>query len=370
MKARKQLAAEAPFLAFPILSPGSPQKPRSPGFGRLDLMLTLLLIASIAFVAIHLFNIQLAAGDVYPEYSSLRSDPLGAKLLFDSLALIPDIQVERNFLPPEYLPGGDAAILFLAMPLDRLADSRTLLESAASRGNRVVLTFQLPAGPTASDAKALYQDWHVKIDSDADRKHVHRCSFVSFDGWRAIDRAGPKTLAIEKDFGKGTIALFVESDDFNNQSSVAGDRFGLVSRAIGSNRHIVFDEQHFGIEQGGSIMQMARRFRLTGLVLGLLLIAALALWRNASGFPPVSSTGAAGLLTGRTSQAGLLTLLRRHVAPRDLTEVCWQEWLNGNRGQISRARLERAAEIVRTHGARPLDAAREITALLHAKGEL
>jgi hypothetical protein len=181
---------------------------------------------------------------------------------------------------------------------------------------------------------------------------------------------GPKTLAIEKDFGKGSIALFVESDDFNNQSSVAGDRFPRVSSALGPYRHIVFDEQHLGIAEGGSVMEMARRFRLTGLVLGLLLVASLVLWRNAAGFPPPAAVATAGRLTGRTSQAGLVTLLRRHIPARELAAACWQEWLNGNRGQASPERLERAAEIVGNHAGRPLDAAREITALLHAKGEL
>ena len=332
--------------------------------------LTLVLAVASAVLAIRLFNIQLASGDVYPEYSSLRSDPMGAKLLFDSLTLIPDTRVERNFLPLEYLPERDCAILLLGTTLDSLAETRPLLERAATRGNRVVIAFQLPATPNAMQAKSLARDWRLRIDTDTDKEHVHRYSFGSYDGWRVLDRAGPKILAIEKDFGKGSFAVFAESDDFNNGSTVAGDRFLRVAAALGPYRQIIFEEHHLGIDEGGSIMEMARRFRLTGLLLGLLLVAALALWRNAAGFPPTAAVPSAARLTGRTSQAGLLTLLQRHVPRRELAAVCWQEWLNGNRGQISPRRAERAAEIVRTHDGQPLDAAREITALLHAKGEL
>ncbi len=113
------------------------------------------------------------------------------------------------------------------------------------------------------------------------------------------------------------MALFAESDDFTNQSTAAGDRLQQVSAAIGPNRYVVFDEQHLGIAQGGSVVDLARRFRLTGLMLGLVLLAGLFLWRNAAGFPPPVVAVGMERLSGRTSQAGLLTLLRRHVAARD-----------------------------------------------------
>jgi hypothetical protein len=334
------------------------------------LFLTVALAAGFVYVAIRMFGIQLAEGDVYPEYSSLRSDPEGAKLLFDSLALIKDVRVERNYLPLEYLPERGAAILLLGTAVGSLDDDLMLLERAAARGNRVVVALQLPPGSGTPGAKGLEVEWHVKLERDSAKGHVHRFYFSEYKDWRVLDRVGTKVLTLEKDFGKGTIALFVESDDFNNQSTVAGDRLRPVLTAIGDHRYIVFDEQHLGIAQGGSVMEMARRFRLSGLVLGLLLVAAACLWRNASGFPPQAAVNPSERMTGRTSQAGLLGLLHRHIPPRELLAACWQEWLNGNRGQVSADRLERAAEIVRRDADRPMEAARGIAAVLHAKGEL
>lgn len=334
-----------------------------------SLAAALLLAAAFAFAAIRLFGIQFAAGEVYPGYSSLRSDPMGSKLLFDGLSGVSGTRVERNYLPLEYLPDHGAAILFLGTPPAALSAQYNLLEQAASRGNRIVLALLLPRD-APPDAKAMEDAWHIKIAADDAKGSVHHFYFGECKDWRVLDRVGAKALAIEKNFGKGAVALFAESDDFTNQSTIAGDRLRQVSAAIGPNDYIVFDEQHLGIAEGGSIMQIARRFRLTGLMLGLALVAALFLWRNAAGFPPPAESVSPEALAGRTSQAGLLNLLCRHVAPRDLAEVCWHEWLYSNRGKVSPARLERAAEIARTRAAQPLEAAREIAAVVRAKGEL
>ena len=57
-------------------------------------------LAAVVFFAgmSMLFDREIASGSVYPEYSSLRSDPDGAKLLYDSLARLPGITVDRSFM--------------------------------------------------------------------------------------------------------------------------------------------------------------------------------------------------------------------------------------------------------------------------------
>ncbi len=262
--------------------------------------IALALAAGFVYGALRLFGIQFAVV-VYPQYSSLRSDPMGSKS-FDSLKALPGIHAERNYLPPDYLPDHGATILFLGTRIDALAENRTALERAASRGNRVVVALHLPSAPEPSEAKALQDDWHIQLAEDTAKGRVHRFSFGETPGWKPLDRVGPKVLAVEKDFGKGAIVLFAESADFTNQSTIAGDRLQQVSAAIGPYSLIVFDEQHLGIAQGGSIVDRARRFRLTGLMLGLALVAALFLWRNAAGFPPPPSSPEQTRLAGRTAQ--------------------------------------------------------------------
>ena len=86
--------------------------------------------------ALYLLGIQFADGGAYPAYSSLRSDPLGAKLLYDTLALVPGASVGRNYLPLEYLGGTGATVLLLNQNPELF--NQELLDSVdrlAARGN-------------------------------------------------------------------------------------------------------------------------------------------------------------------------------------------------------------------------------------------
>ena len=163
------------------------------------------------------------------------------------------------------------------------ADDAETLRKSAERGVRVVMTI---AGGADTRPDALSKSWGLPLATDQRNRHSHELYFPEARDWTVIDRAGPKILAVEKPFGKGAIAIWSESDDFSNESTAAGDRFDTITKALGANRRIVFDERHFGIAETGSVMALARRFRLTGMALGLGLCAVLLLWRNAFGFPP------------------------------------------------------------------------------------
>lgn len=361
----------------------------------------LALAAAAVFLggAIGLFNRQFASGELYPEFSTMRADRMGAKLIFESLGKLPGITVERNFLPFEFLPRDGATLVLLRMrPMEVNWDGALFLrpvERMASRGNRVVVAmwirpdgtrpaqadFDKPEEPKGADAKKksklqppeeppLKSMWKVSLKIDSGAKDPHPLHFGQAEGWRVRERTGSKILAIERDFGKGSVVLMAESADFSNQSAVAMDRLPQVAGALGGYRRIVFDEEHLGIAESGSVVGIARQFRLMGLAIGLGLCAALFIWKNASSFPPPEPARAGERLSGRTSQAGLLTLLKRHIPPAQLAAVCWREWLSANRREVSADRRAQAEAILAASGGRPVEATREIQALLHAKGEL
>jgi hypothetical protein len=335
----------------------------------------MVLVATIfTYGLIRVFDLRFATGDVYPEYSSLRGSPEGAKLLYDSLSRTSGVVVTRNYLPLDYLEETSATIFLFALDAGEFAaDPEPYLDTVerlAKSGNRVVAALKWESGRKPSRDGALDHRWHVKFGFNANEKHEHHLYFSEAAGWRVLDRDGPKLLAIERNFQKGSVVLFAGSRDFSNQSTVGLDRLSLVSAAIGSTGRVVFDEQHFGIAESGSIVGLARRFRLTGMACGLALCAALFIWKNASGFPPPAAAPRAETLSGRTSISGLFTLLRRHVKPADLAAACWNEWLAGNRASVTPERIARAQDILRDRAARPLDAVREIQTVLHSKGPL
>jgi hypothetical protein len=212
--------------------------------------------------------------------------------------------------------------------------------------------------------------WKVKIQLDAKGSKLHPLFFERAEGWTVREEADGRIIAIERGFGKGSVALLAESADFTNGSSVLLRRLDHVSSALGPFRRIVFDEQHLGLAESGSIMGMARQFRLMGLAFGLALCGALFIWKNAAGFPPPVDTRSEERFSGRTSHAGLITLLKRHVPLDGLAAACWREWLSANGREAPPEIRQRAEAIVKSAGGKPVEAARQIQALLGAKGKV
>jgi len=330
-----------------------------------------LLAAVFTYGLIRAFSVRFATGDVYPDYSSMKAGPAGAKLLYDALARTPGLTVSRNFQPIEYSGENNAAYLFFAIDANLFGGGPQPyiepFEHLANRGNRVVAALAWVRDEKPDHWEELEKRWHVKLGLD---KKLKRLYIAEAADWRVLDRPDAGILAIEKDFGKGSIVLFAVSGGFNNRQVSQLDRLGQIAAAIGSKTRVIFDEQHFGISESGTVVGLARHFRLSGMAFGLALCAALFIWKNAAGFPPPAAAARRETLSGRTSISGLYTLLRRHIKPAELAATCWNEWLAGNGRDVSPERRARAERILREHGRDPLAAVREIQTVLHAKGPL
>jgi hypothetical protein len=341
----------------------------------------IVLLVSLAAVFIggilFLFHLQFAGGDVYPADSTLRSDPAGAALIFESLRRLPGLTVVRGYQPLlRLLPDRDSTILMLGIEprsfAMRPAEDLREFEDLAGRGNRLVLGMRPGWGRAPPRRRALELNWGVRFGLDFNKDGSAILYFAEADHWDVLERSGQRPVAIERPFGKGSIVLVAAGWLFNNKSVAEARHTALLARIIspimGPHARIVFDEAHFGIVETGSIVALAGTFRLHGLALGLAICAALFIWKNASSFPPLSSAAPTETIFGRTSLAGLVTLLRRHIPPSRLVAVCWQEWLKSNAREISPERRDRAETVVRNLADRPGDALRQIQAILRAKG--
>jgi hypothetical protein len=112
---------------------------------RLPIFLLVLCAAGFAFGLYELFKLRFELGDVYPAYSSLRSDPLGAMAFCESLEQIPGLSVRRDFnndnrLPEEphttYLHLAANSLDWHALPQDLVQE----IENFVSRGGRLAVT--------------------------------------------------------------------------------------------------------------------------------------------------------------------------------------------------------------------------------------
>ena len=113
---------------------------------RLSLFILLICAAAFAFGLFELFKLRYEAGDVYPAYSSLRSDPLGVMAFYESLGRMPGVSVRRDFSADNRLPGGrEVTYLHLAGSAEEWTELPEELvqevDGFLARGGRLVITF-------------------------------------------------------------------------------------------------------------------------------------------------------------------------------------------------------------------------------------
>jgi hypothetical protein len=344
----------------------------------------------------------LQTGEVYPPFSSLRADPLGAKALYESLAALPGIEVERLYKQREKLESPRDAMFVLGV--DPVAwsgvDVKTLDEYAklVHDGGRLVIAF-LPVRtpPTLPKVQPVEWHWHIELryhpgDDDYTTNgipHTTTLYFVPGPGWRPLAsfrgaRGRSSYTAVEKSFGNGTIVLVADTYPLSNEGLREAPDPALISRIDGPATRITFDENHFGVSETGSVTKLMRRYRLQGAVAILMVAAVLFLWRSASSLlPPRDSpirsldTPAAGrgAIAGRGSLDGLAALLHRGVPEKQLLDACFAEWrkstLHGSQGfrepGTARAAAAIENEIARQGARAPVDAYRAACRILTEK---
>jgi hypothetical protein len=110
------------------------------------LILFILVVAAFALGVVKLFLLRFEAGDVYPAYSSLRSDPLGSRAFYRSLENIDRARVSRNYLPLQNLEFERQTTFFYIGT--EAFDSRSvswewlkIFERLTNKGGRLVLSF-------------------------------------------------------------------------------------------------------------------------------------------------------------------------------------------------------------------------------------
>ncbi|WP_050024373.1 DUF4350 domain-containing protein [Verrucomicrobium sp. BvORR034] len=93
---------------------------------------------------------RFSAGNAYPPYSSLRSDPLGSRVLFESLDRLDGTQALRNYRSLDKLEGGPGQTLMLLRLTPEVFASREFngkdVQAFAARGGRVVITLDGQVG--------------------------------------------------------------------------------------------------------------------------------------------------------------------------------------------------------------------------------
>ena len=289
-----------------------------------SIFLLLACAAGFAFGLLHLFQLRFAAGDVYPAYSSLRSDPLGTMAFCESLEQMPGLSVRRDFNAGNELPEGKNTVyLHLAARTPdwtSLPDDLTReIEHFLAAGGRLAVTFF----PETSQPRRLFfeEDWDAssaeKRKKSASRKkdrQLHQTRLQTWWGvdfafvplerseagsyqpasvvnktdlplpatlgwhsaavftnldksWRIIYARGTNPVVVERRFGPGTVVLATDSYFLSNEALRKDRHADLLAWLVGPARQVVFDEAHFGIVDTSGVASLIRKYRLHGLAL-------------------------------------------------------------------------------------------------------
>jgi hypothetical protein len=174
--------------------------------------------------------------------------------------------------------------------------------------------------------------------------------------WTTIYARGTNPVVIERTFGHGSVVIASDSYFVSNEAMLSDRHADLLAWLVGDNRHVVFDEAHLGIVEEPGIAALMRKYRLHGFAAGLLLLAALFIWKNsASLVPPLAEERREDFVTGKDAAAGFVNLLRRNVPARDVFKVCFAEWKKSaaTSGKFSRARQQQAEAIFEAENSLP-----------------
>lgn len=376
------------------------------------------LIAAFVIGLVQLFTLRYEVGDIYPEYSSLRADPLGTKALAAALEDLPNVEVRRNFKPlPKMHPDGPVTLVYAGVGHDAVWTNEELnaFNELILSGSRAIFTFypvQTPRNaaqdkwsqeearkkkkektetgksdekkearrtpkPGRNDSSKDRKKKNRKLDDDDEEsggpqyvefaevakrwgfnfgylpeekgktyyRHAaliepggHMESDISWHSalyfrdlkpqWKVLYMCGTMPVVIERQYGKGSIVLMADAFPLSNEA-LRGERHSkLLARLFDGPSPIVFDEEHNDLRENPGIASLARKYRLHGVIAGLVLLAILFVWKNMVRFIPAHPAQVAegNVVEGKESSEGFVNLLRRSIRPSAIFGVCFAEW--------------------------------------------
>jgi hypothetical protein len=371
-----------------------------------SVLLVLLLIAFLFGVG-HLFVLRFRTGDVYPAYSSLRSDPLGTRVFYESLKNFGDYTLGRNYHFLHSLkPESDTTFFYLGASADDYhpvpQELLKVFDRLTQSGGRLVFTFLPINKKHEKKAKLKKEAEFQKTENVEGRKKSKKNSLISIkkhwgigfefnqnlpikDGsylaldaisnrrdlppviswhsnlyfdlldksWQILYTSEGHPVMIERRFGKGSLVLCADSFFISNEALRSERQPQLLVWLLGRNAKIIFDEAHFGIYKQPSVAVLLRQYRFHWFFIVLAAMALLFVWKNSVYFVPPRKgdvRSSANVVSDKDYTRGLIALLRRNIPGNEILQVCGQEWERTFKKdkRVQSAVFGRVKEILRT----------------------
>lgn len=339
---------------------------------------------------VKLVQLRFESGEAYPIRSSMRPDPMGAKVLYESYSSLPNLAVERNFKPFGQMTDlpGDAALLLLNVNGWELYElgGYELVEEFVEEGGRLII------GLTSISNSALFlEDWEFdeedaeeednapkedepdedpESEEDAEEEEIEDSESegilgdlrIVFDGrteleatlvdtsisslpttlpwrrgsqikdweenWTALYDVEEQVVAVEQTLGKGSIVVFADDYLFSNEGLLKHRHSDLLVWILGGKDKVIFDETHLGVAERTGIATLIRRYQLSGFFVAFFLFMLVVVWRGASPLLPAHERRSREnlILADHSSEAGLADLIRRSLPLSELPAEAYRRW--------------------------------------------
>jgi len=348
----------------------------------------LLAVLGFAWGMVELGRLRFTRGDHYPPYSSLRSDPRGCRILFTALQEQSGMQAQRWLRPLSDAPVDTQTTLWIlgVKSLQSLDEAQVL--DLVRRGSRVVIALQATAGLGLAQAECCPAEPPPEPASDADsdaasdseslvgaigdtllrgaswlgvnhntavsaanatvaQRHADATAFLPAElfwsgksgltpdrrrtaAWQILYSYAEQPVVLEHQFaGGGSLVLLADSYLLSNEAMLLNRQPQLLAYLVGHRQQMLFCETQHGLMAQTSIAALLRRYRLHGAVIGLLVVALLFIGRQSSSLlPPQMAETATPQrpLRGHDADAGMTSLLRRHLSEDELLAKCVHQW--------------------------------------------
>ena len=366
----------------------------------------LLLLVAVVFLLVGLgwlMRLRFESGEVYPRQSSLRVDPLGSKVLFESLDSLPEVEVLRNFEPLEQrkeLP--DEAVLMVlntwGWQMHEWAGI-SLVKSFVEEGGRLIVG--LNPEHVAFEHISNEDTEEDLSEDEPDQPHTREPEGEESDFWGALtlihgeheggtaylrdeaassglpgsvpwqeggalENLGEKwtpiyevegeVVVVEGQLGAGSIVVLCDDYLFSNEAMLKHRFPQFLVWVLAGRKTVVFDETHLGVAERTGIATLLWRYRLDGFFIGLAVFMILLVWRGSSPLLPARRNEAPKnlVLTDHSSDAGLADLVRRSVSTDQLPLEAFRIWKktfirNPVDEQFYAGELKEAEEVLREY---------------------
>jgi hypothetical protein len=346
----------------------------------------MILVSAFIACITDLFVLRFDAGDIYPHYSSLRSDPLGTRVIYETMGLLKGIGVSRFYRPLNKLAFNENTVFLVigqtAKSNFSVINSVEAVQTFIHNGGRFVVTYYPVAAPkiqTATPEKesseASEQGFTlgsnpifpepVKLKDGSEVKWHSSLYFKDLSrDWTVEYFSGDKPVVISKQMGKGSLLLVSDSWFISNEA-LKNDRHGaFISFILQDKKTVIFDEFHHGVSKKPGIVYLIKKYNLSAFFCILGAGWVLIIWKSLFSLTPADKGNGEPSQSETDYSRGFTNLLKKNIAPSGLLSTCISTWKQDSSHGFSKNDISDQIETIGTSGLDPVQGYREICRLV------